>query len=86
MNTSQRDAIQDVIDSTTCGMVAISEDANGATSVLGYSENQLLSRPLKVQSMESNSGASFTDANGTTVILASSDTEMPRVFTGTVPV
>ena len=27
-----------------------------------------------------------TDGNGTTVILASSDTEMPRVFTGTVPV
>ena len=86
MNTSQRDALQDVIDSSTCGMIAICEDANGAKWVLGYSENQLLARPLKVTSMESTTGAAFTDANGTTVMVASSDTEMPRVYTGTVPV
>lgn len=86
MATAQRDALQDIIDSSTCGMVAICEDANGSKWVVGYSENQLLARPLKVQSMEGTTGAAFTDGNGSSVILASSDTEKARVFTGTVPV
>ena len=86
LNTAQRDALQDIIDSSTCGMCAIVEDANGNKWVLGYSENQTTARPLKLQSIESLTGKAFTDANGSTVILASSDTEMPRVFTGTVPV
>jgi hypothetical protein len=86
MNTTQRDALQDLIDSSVCGMVAICQDANGNKWVAGYSEEQLLARPLKVQSMEGTTGKAFTDGNGSSVMLASSDTEKARVFTGTVPV
>ena len=86
ISTSQRDALQDIIDSSTCGIIALAQTANGEVWTLGYSENQLLARPMKVSSMESTTGAAFTDGNGTTVMLASSDTEMPRVYTGTVPV
>jgi hypothetical protein len=86
LNTTQRNALQDIIDSSTCGMIAIAETANTEKWVLGYSENHTVNRPLKLQSIESTTGAAFTDANGSTVILAGSDTEMPRVFTGTVPV
>lgn len=86
MSTTQRNAIQALFDSSTCGMVAIAEDANNNKWVVGYSENFGTARPLKIASTEGGTGKAFTDGNGTTVNVASSDNELARVFTGTVPV
>lgn len=86
MTTLQRNAIQSLIDSSTCGVVAIVEDANLNKWVVGYSANFGSARPLKIASTEGGTGKAFTDANGTTVKLASSDNEKAKVFTGTVPV
>ena len=86
MTTLQRNAIQALFDSSTCGMVAIAEDGNNNKWVLGYSENFGTRRPLKISSTEGTTGKAFSDGNGTTVNISSSDNELPRVYTGTVPV
>ena len=86
MTTLQRNAIQAIFDSSTCGMVAIAEDANNNKWVVGYSSNFGTARPLKIASTEGGTGKAFTDGNGTTVNIASSDNELAKVFTGTVPV
>ena len=86
MTATQRDANQSLFDSSTCGMVAIVEDGNTNKWVVGYSENFALARPLKIASTEGGTGKAFSDGNGTVVNLASSDNELARDFTGTVPV
>ena len=87
MNLAERrNAIQAIFDSSTCGMVGIAEDANNNKWVVGYSANFGTARPLKIASTEGGTGKAFTDGNGTTVNIASSDNELAKVFTGTVPV
>ena len=86
MTTLQRNAIQAIFDSSTCGIVAIAEDANNNKWVVGYSSNFGTARPLKIASTEGGTGKAFTDGNGTTVNMASSDNELAKVFIGTVPV
>ena len=86
MSTTQRNAVQALIDSSICGLVAIVEDANNNKWVVGYSSNFGTARPLKLASTEGGTGKAFSDMNGTTVNLASSDNELAKVFTGTVPV
>jgi len=86
MTTLQRNAIQAILDSSVCGVVVIAEDANSQKWVIGFSENQLLARPLKISTVEGTTGLAFSDDNGSAIILASSDTELARIFTGTIPV
>lgn len=81
-----RQRMQDVADASTCGMVAIVEDANARKWVVGYNEKFLLERPLKLDTNAGASGKAFTDSNGSTVTLKSLDNEHDRTFTGTVPV
>lgn len=81
-----RNRMQDVADASACGMVAIVEDANNIKWVVGYSENFLKERPLKLSSNAGTSGKAFTDPNGSTVTIISTDNEYDRTFTGTVPV
>ena len=85
MSTAQRTAVQSIVDSSTCGMIAIVEDANGLKRVFGYSNEFGNKRPLKASQIDALSGKAFTDANGTTVILQSIDKTLPRIYTGSVP-
>ena len=84
LSTVQRNAIQSIIDSSTCGVIVIAQDANGQKWVIGYSESQLLDRPLRMTSVEGTTSPAFADDNGSTIILASTDTELARVFIGSV--
>lgn len=86
MSSANRAALAQIIEQSNCGIVAIIEDSNSVKWVVGYSESQLLERPLKVTSDASLSGKALSDLNGSTVIIGSTDTEKARVFTGTVPV
>ncbi len=81
-----RQRMQDVADASSCGMIAIVEDANARKWVVGYNEKFLKERPLKLDSNAGASGKAFTDPNGTTVVLKSLDNELDRTFTGSVPV
>lgn len=87
MSTAARNAVQAIIDSSTCGIIAIVEDSNGAKWVAGYNESPVLgNRPLKLRSAEGTTGGAFTDDSGITPVLGVTHKDMPRVFTGTVPV
>lgn len=86
MSTAQRDAIQEIIDCSPCGIVAIAKDSNGNYWVLGYNETALKERPMRILSDTTTSGQAFTDSNGSTIVMNSVDGEKARVFTGTVPV
>ena len=81
-----RNGLQEIADSSSCGMIAIVEDNNATKWVFGYTEKFLKERPMKLQTNASDSGKAFTDANGTTVTLIGTDNEYPRTFTGSVPV
>lgn len=86
MSTTQRDAIQEIIDCSPCGIIAIAKDSNGNQWVQGYNETALKARPMRILTDTTTSGTSFSDSNGSTVVLQSIDGEKARVYTGTVPV
>lgn len=86
MTTTDRDAIEDIIDSSTCGIIAIVEDQDGLFWTLGYSEKQLKERALEMTSVATLTGKLFSDAKGSTIILSSTTNELAREFTGTVPI
>jgi len=86
MTQTSRNRIQELFDSSACGMIAIVEDNNNNFWVVGYSENFLLKKPLKMLTDASGSGKVFTDLNGHTVTVQSTDNEKMRTFTGAVPV
>jgi hypothetical protein len=86
LNSTLRDRMQEIMDASACGVIAIVEDSNSLKWVVGYSEGYLKKRPLKLQSDASLSGKTFTDLNGATIILQSDDTTKDVEFTGVVPV
>lgn len=86
LNQTTRNRMQDVADASTCGMIAIVKDANARMWVVGYNEKFTKERPLKLDTNEGDSGKAFTDANGNTMVLKSTDNEYDRTFTGSVPV
>ena len=91
MSLTMRNALQELLDQSPCGLVMIVEDNNGTKWVYGYSENfpatsGVSGRPMKVQSTEAASGKVFTDANGGNVVMQSICNEYPRTYTGSVPV
>ncbi len=86
LSTVNRTALAEIADQSVCGMIAIVTDANATDWVVGYSENNLLSRPLRLATDASLSGKAFTDLSGSTLTLTATDNEKARVFTGTIPV
>jgi len=83
---TERNRAQDIANASTCGMIGIILDGNGAKWVLGYNEKFGKERPLKLDTQSVDTGKAFTDANGSVVVLKSMDNEYSRTFTGTVPV
>lgn len=85
MSSTSRAALQELIDASDCGVIAIVEDNNGTKWVVGYSENHLKTRALELKSGVLTSGKKLTDMNGTTIVLESEDTDLMRIFSGSVP-
>lgn len=86
LTATQRDRLQEIANASGCGLIAIAKDSNGQMWVFGYTENFTIERPMKLKTTETDTGKVFTDLNGTTVVIESSDNEYAREFTGTVPV
>lgn len=79
-----RDAIEEVIGSSTCGVIAILEDNNDTKWVIGYGERN--KRALKMSTGAGTIGKKLDDMVGTTITLTNDTVELARTFTGTVPV
>lgn len=86
MSAASRTAAQEIIDASNCGMIAIVTDNNQIKWAVGYSENFLKEEPMRLTSGEHTTGKAKTDISGRDVILTSSDNELARVFTATIPV
>jgi len=91
LSTLMMARLQEMLEVSPCGMVAIVEDSNSVKWVVGYSENfptnsSTQGRPLKARTLEGTTGKALSDSNIATVILGSNNNSMPLVFTGTVPV
>ena len=86
MSTSQRDALQELIDSSPCGIIAIVLDNNSNQKVIGYSENFTNKRTAYIETIESTTGTGITDSNGSQFQIKSTDNELSRIYSGTVPV
>ena len=91
LSTNLRARLQDITDSSPCGMVVIVEDNNSVKWVYGYTENHKChitedGRPMRLLTAEAASGKAFTDPNGATVTLQAINNQAPLVFNGNVPV
>lgn len=74
VNASNRNAIQEIISSTPCGMIAVVKDNNGVNWLVGYTESQGKNRPVKLLTDETTTAKALGEANGSTVTLQSIDT------------
>lgn len=86
MDSDQRKAIMDMVDSSICGMIAIIEDTNNIKRVIGFSESLGKDFPLKITGDESTSGGLLTDANGSTITLTAKATEKARILANSVTI
>lgn len=91
ISTLMRARLQELQDTSPCGMVAITEDNNGVKMVIGYTENHPTNsaeqgRPLKLLTGEATTGKVFTDPNGSVLTMQATNNQVPLVFTGSVPV
>lgn len=86
LTSAQRNAIQEIYNESSCGIVAIVKDANNLKWLVGYSEDFTTLRPLRLASGAELSGKAFTDLNGETVTVSGTDNTKDLEFTGTVPV
>ena len=80
-----RDHIEDIIDSSTCGLVAIVKDSDGTKWVLGYSQSQGVERPLRLTSDTTLTGKGMSDLKGSTMVLSTDTNEKARTYTGADP-
>lgn len=83
-NNALRNSIEEIIASSTCGMIAIVEDNNDTKWVIGYGERS--KRAMKMSTGASTTGKKQDDLMGTTITLTVNTLEKARIFTGTVPV
>lgn len=92
ITTAARDVLQEQIDASSCGMVAIIELNDGTMWVVGYSENHKSKiddkgRPLRVATQEGTTGTTLGEGEiGTVDNLLAANDEHARKFTGSVPV
>ena len=64
MNAASRKAVQEIIDASYCGLVAVVITPNGDAFVVGYGEDVKLERPLRISQSTGTTGKKFSDANG----------------------
>ena len=80
-----RVSLQEILDSSTCGMIAIVEDFNDQKWVVGY--NEKCKKALKMSTMPSTIGGELDALVGSTLtLMVKIPAELARTFTATVPV
>ncbi len=77
-------ALQEFIDNTPCGMIAIVTDNNNEKWVLGYSILYAKKYPLRLESATADTMKALGEEAGTTVILSATDITRARSFSGTL--
>lgn len=86
LDKASRNAVEEIMDASDCGLIGIVEDANGQKWVCGYSEKHKKDRPLEFGDGTIDIGKALSDGNVVTISLMATSGEMPRAFDGEVPV
>jgi len=84
LSNTNRKAVADLMASSPCGIIAIAVDTTGTKWVFGYGERS--KKAMKMTKSVATSGAKVDEQQGQTVTLENMTPEIPRVYTGTVPV
>ena len=71
-----RDAIQELIDNSPCGLILLVKDNNDVVHVMGYSEDFAKTRPARVSSVANTTLKALAEIPGSTVVLQSIDTDL----------
>ena len=84
LSNTNRTAIASLMASSPCGIIAIVVDTTGTKWVYGYGERS--KKAMKMTKATGSTGAKVDEQQGQTVTLENLTPEIPRVYTGTVPV
>jgi len=83
LNETSRTAVQNMLDSSGCGFIAVVQDVNDTKWVVGYSPTFLKTRPCRVISDASSTGKALNDPTGATVVIGCKSKTKALVTTAT---
>lgn len=84
MDAASQEAVQEIIDASYCGMVAVVQKPNGEAFIVGYGEDFKADRPLRLSASAGTTGRALTDEKGDEVTLTCIHTEKSRMYAGDV--
>lgn len=86
LSQASRDAVQELADKSVCGLILIVVTNQGDKWVLGYDNEFQKLYYCEFKSGTGTSGKALTDAQGFTNSIGNETVELPRTFTGVIPV
>ena len=78
--------VDEITSKSNCGLVGVAQDYKGNKWVLGYSEDHLLTRPLRLITANATTGKGLTDVNNDVLVLGCESKNRPWTTNQTVPV
>lgn len=84
MDSVSQSAVQEIMDASYCGLIAVVQKPNKETFVVGYGEDFLKERPLTFGTSTGTTGRALGDEMGDEVTLTCIHTEKSRMYTGDV--
>ena len=69
LSLANRDAIQDIMDESDCGLIAAIKDANDIVWIVGYSQEFGKTRPCRLVSDNTTTNKVFNEKPGSTIVL-----------------
>jgi len=76
--------IRQIASASYCGLAAIITTNENIRLIVGYSDEHLAERPLRLEKIFSDSGKKHTDGGYEAISLISRDTAKARILTGTI--
>lgn len=69
--------VDEISSKSNCGLVGVAQDYKGNKWVLGYSEDHLLTRPLRMVTANATTGKGLTDVNNDVLVLGTETKSRP---------
>lgn len=86
LDLTQRNAMQELLDANNCGFISIFVSNNGDMWVIGYDDKDNNDRPLRITGTAGDTKTDMMEPTNNMVTFTHIGRELPRTFTGTVPV
>ena len=86
INSTNRDALQQILDNSPCGFMAVVTDSNGVNWLVGYTESLAKTRPVRLLTDASTTAKALGEVNGSTITLQSIDSEKAYTIKSTTSI